>query len=238
MITSRSRFALALLPAVVTLVLVTIALASGRALTRAAGWVDHTRQVMEHSNALLLRTVDAETGQRGYLVTLDTLFLNPYSGAESTVRQALDSLRRLTVDNPRQQLRLDTLASELTERFAILDSGITMQKSGQIGTIMKGRTLRNGRHSMDRVRRLVADIQASEQHLLDRRRTDERRSDEVVRLVLLFGGLIAVVVAIVVNVFLARIITECERMTRELGAQLDDLVAARREIEERNRRDS
>lgn len=236
MLSSRSRFALALLPAVVTLLLVALALTSGRALTRAAAWVDHTRQVMERSDAVLLRTVDAETGQRGYLVTGDTLYLAPRTGADAEARRALADLRRLTADNPRQQLRIDTLQTLLATRFALLDSGITLRRAGQVETVVSGALLRNGRRTMDEVRRLLADVQASEQRLLDRRRADARERQNVVGLVLALGGLLAVAVALLVNVFLARIITESQRMAREMGAQLDDLIAARREIEERKRR--
>lgn len=234
MISSRSRFALAMLPAVVTLLLVAIALGSGRRLTRAVGWVDHTGEVIQRSNALLVRTLDAETGQRGYLVTGDTLFLRPYDNAEPAVRKSLDELRALATDNPRQGLRIDTLARELAIRFAILDSGIVNRRTGHFQTIVEGSTFRNGRRSMDRVRRLIADIQSSEQRLLGGRRGEARRGERVVRSVLLLGGLIAVVVALVVNVFLARILDESVRMSREMGAQLDDLIAARRELGERN----
>lgn len=235
MISSRSRFALAMLPAVVTLILVAVALGSGRRLTRAVGWVDHTGEVIQRSNALLVRTLDAETGERGYLVTGDTIFLRPYDNAEPAARKSLDELRTLTTDNPGQALRIDTLARELAVRFAILDSGVVNRRTGRFQSIVEGSMLRHGRQSMDRVRRLIADIQSSEQRLLDRRRGEARRGERVVRSVLLLGGLVAVVVAIAVNVFLARILDESVRMSREMGAQLDDLIAARRELGERNR---
>lgn len=230
MLTARSRSLVALAPAVVTFVVIALALANFRALQHAVEWVDRTRQVIDRSDALLARTVDAETGQRGYLVTGDTGFLAPRRGARRDVQQALADLRRLTTDNPVQQARLDTIGSELAARFVMLDSGIALRRSGQTAPLMKGDLLRAGRQHMDHVRRLVGAVKGEETQLLAQRRAVADRKQRVATLVLLLGGLLAVVTAVVVNVMLARTITESEQMSRELGAQLDDLVAAKREL--------
>ena len=76
----------------------------------AARLVAHTHQVIEMNGAVLARVVDAETGERGYIITGDTTFLDPYRGAEQDAIAHIDDLRRLTADNPSQQARIDTLA--------------------------------------------------------------------------------------------------------------------------------
>ena len=73
MLNARTRSLVALVPAIVTFVVIALALANFRALQRAVEWVDHTRQVIDRSDALLARTVDAETGQRGFLLTGDII---------------------------------------------------------------------------------------------------------------------------------------------------------------------
>lgn len=230
MLTARSRSLVALAPAVVTFAVIALALVNFRSLQRAVEWVDHTRQVIDRSDALLARTVDAETGQRGYLVTGDTEFLTPGSGARGDVQQALVDLRQLTSDNPVQRARLDTIISEIGVRFVMLDSGIALRRAGQTAPLMKGDLLRAGRLRMDHVRQLIGAVKAEETRLLAQRRQVADQKLRVATLVLLLGGLLAVVTAVVVNVMLARTITESEQMSRELGAQLDDLVAAKREL--------
>jgi methyl-accepting chemotaxis protein len=230
MLNARTRLFVALVPAAMTFAVIALALASARALERAVGWVDHTRQVIDRGDAVLARAVDAETSQRGYLVTGDTGFLAPGHGALADVQQALGDLRRLTADNPVQQARLDTLDSELAERFRMLDSGITLRRSGNVGPLAKGDLLRGGRARMDHVRQILSAVKADEQRLLVQRRTVADQRLRLTTLVLLLGGLLAVATALGVNVLLNRIITEHEQMTRELGAQLEDLVAARREL--------
>src|SRR5579872_3289172 len=49
-------------------------------------WVTHTHDVIERANALLLKLVDAETGERGFLLTGEDPYLDPY-------RQALSSIQ-------------------------------------------------------------------------------------------------------------------------------------------------
>ena len=230
MLTARSRSLVALAPAVVTFAVIALALVNFRSLQRAVEWVDHTRQVIDRSDALLARTVDAETGQRGYLVTGDTEFLAPRSGARRDALQALADLRQLTTDNPIQQARLDTIVSEIGVRFVMLDSGIALRRAGQTAPLMKGDLLRAGRQRMDHVRQLIGAVKADETRLLAQRRQVADQKLRVATLVLLLGGLLSVVTAVVVNVMLARTITESEQMSRELGAQLDDLVAAKREL--------
>jgi CHASE3 domain sensor protein len=62
--------------------------------------VAHTRQVIETNDAVLDRVVDAETGERGYIITGDSPFLEPYRGAEQDAIAHIGDLRRLTADNP------------------------------------------------------------------------------------------------------------------------------------------
>lgn len=97
--------------------------------------------------------------------------------------------------------------------------------------------LRESRQHINRVRDLVTAVKVEEQRLLAERQAASGRQARIAAAVLVLGGALAVVVAILVNLILTRIINERERMSRELGAQLDDLVAVRRELEARVSRD-
>src|SRR6266852_8360806 len=77
------------------------------ALTSTSRLVTHTHQVLEHIAEVLSLLKDAETGQRGYVITGDEAFLEPYQAGTSNVHTVVKELRDLTADNPNQQKRID-----------------------------------------------------------------------------------------------------------------------------------
>jgi len=78
-------------------------------LTETADWVEHTHKVLESLEGVLSDLKDAETGQRGYLLTGDDHYLEPYFAGTTAVHQKVADLRNLTRDNANQQRRLDAL---------------------------------------------------------------------------------------------------------------------------------
>src|SRR5712671_5020869 len=70
------------------------------------GMVTHTHAVLETLSNLLSSMKDAETGQRGFVLTGNESYLEPYTAALETVSRDLVDLRTLTSDNPNQQRRL------------------------------------------------------------------------------------------------------------------------------------
>src|SRR5215470_1144612 len=85
------------------------------ALSSSSYWVRHSDQVNVAVGRFMTTVVDAETGVRGYMLTRDRSFLEPYDRALTTWRKELEAVRRLTADNPAQQARVarvDSLAQE------------------------------------------------------------------------------------------------------------------------------
>src|ERR1700719_310545 len=74
-----------------------------------AWWVTHTHQVLENLEALMSTLKDAETGQRGYLLTDKESYLEPYQKARESWKKPFDALSTLTKDNKAQQDRLAEL---------------------------------------------------------------------------------------------------------------------------------
>jgi CHASE3 domain sensor protein len=108
-----------------TALLILVALACGAIwhLSRTAAYngalVDHTHRVQELSKDVLGRLIDAETGQRGYLLTGREGYLQPFNEASPRITATILQLRSRTADNPGQQSRLDRL-SRLAGRVAEL----------------------------------------------------------------------------------------------------------------------
>ncbi len=66
----------------------------------ASGWVIHTEETLKESNQLLTLLVDAETGVRGYGLTQNPQFLEPYQEAKRTIPNRINMLTQLTADSP------------------------------------------------------------------------------------------------------------------------------------------
>jgi PAS domain S-box-containing protein len=138
------------------------------------GAVDHTRDVLYQIQQLLSLLKDAETGQRGFLITGDDRFLEPYKAAIQAIPAATAAVRTLTADNPNQQHRLDALQALMSERQALLARHIETRRAQGLGALDPAELLR-GRELMDRIRDSV-DAMAAEENDLDRVRTQTVRN--------------------------------------------------------------
>jgi CHASE3 domain sensor protein len=76
---------------------------------QSARWQAHTLEVLTRAETLMADLSHAESGQRGYLLTGDGQYLDPYTAALASVDTQMGKLRQLTADSPAQQARLDTM---------------------------------------------------------------------------------------------------------------------------------
>src|ERR1700733_14271362 len=85
-------------------------------------WVIHTYQVIDRLQGLLNDVQEAETGQRGFIITKQDRFLPPYREGIKKAKKHSGAFRHLTVDNPGQQTRAAVLKDLVTTRFEALDA--------------------------------------------------------------------------------------------------------------------
>jgi CHASE3 domain sensor protein len=75
----------------------------------ASDWRQHAYEVLRNLDGTVAQLVDAETGQRGYILTGDEAYLEPYRAATENIDQTIGQLKNLTSDNPNQQKRIQAL---------------------------------------------------------------------------------------------------------------------------------
>jgi signal transduction histidine kinase/DNA-binding response OmpR family regulator/CHASE3 domain sensor protein len=138
-------------------------------LLNSAGLVEHTNKVIEELQSTLSSVKDAETGQRGFLLTGKSEFLAPYAGAKERTVASLQNLKELTMDNPEQQKKLSQLQGAIIPRFEKLESLIEQRK---INSTISIEDLQEGRKRMDEIRNITEDIRLGE-HVLMKERTDK-----------------------------------------------------------------
>ncbi|MBO9614999.1 MAG: response regulator [Dyadobacter sp.] len=90
--------------------------------------VNHTNEVLIEAEAIMSHMKDAETGQRGYLVTSDLQFLEPYEGAYEKTTDSYNNLVELTSDNPMQQKNLREVKALYEAKFGQMQNIIDMAK--------------------------------------------------------------------------------------------------------------
>src|SRR5262245_29722256 len=91
--------------------------------------VTHTHQVLDHVASVLSLMKDAETGQRGFVITGDDAFLEPYNSAIAALPATVKELRALTADNRSQQTRLDETAPLIAGKLAELARTIALRRA-------------------------------------------------------------------------------------------------------------
>jgi CheY-like chemotaxis protein/CHASE3 domain sensor protein len=158
-----------------TAVVVLIALLSYGTLqsrSASAGLVAHTLDVIAKIEAFLSSVKDAETGQRGYLLTGAESYLEPYSLARAALPGQLEALRAATADNPVQRARADTLSHLVTDKLDELAETITMRRAGNDQAALAMVRTNRGRSSMTRIREIADDMRNDEQAQLAARQKE------------------------------------------------------------------
>ncbi|WP_223532374.1 response regulator [Pseudomonas sp. GL-RE-20] len=159
-------------------------------------WVEHTDRVINNANEAVKLTVDLETGMRGFLLSGDEHFLEPFETAKPRIAVALNTLLELTADNPLQTDRLLRLQALQLEWTNYAQSMIDLQRSsGDYRAVVKaGR----GKRLTDEIRKQFEEVIDTEQQLRTSRNDEVRRTTVMsISLYLLFiagvSGLLAYV---------------------------------------------
>jgi PAS domain S-box-containing protein len=128
--------------------------------------VEHTLRVLRASQLLLATMEAAEAGQRGYLLTGNNRYLDPYESALSNQGAARQNLRQLTADNSRQQSRIASLDRLVEARLSGLSRTIALYRTEGQGAALVAVATDEGRRIMDDIRDLVGDLEQEEYGLL------------------------------------------------------------------------
>ncbi len=140
-------------------------------------WVEHTDRVINNLNETSKLTVDLETGMRGFLITGDEHFLDPYEVAKPRIIADLRNLQELVADNPQQVDRLKRLEALQIEWNKYAQSMIDMQREN--GDYRNAVKAGRGKRLTDEIRKEYDDAVAMEQQFRITRNEDVTRTTVV-----------------------------------------------------------
>jgi PAS domain S-box-containing protein len=160
--------------------------------------VQRNHEVKEELSSVLRLVVDAETGQRGYLITDDPVYLEPYQDATSQIDSRLARLDSLTKTSARQQKKMEELRRIEKEELAVLQQTIQLDKEGR--DLEAGQLVLSGigRQRMDELRNVVADMEKEEDRLLAARAILANRGQWAIVLASLAIAILSIVVYVLV----------------------------------------
>ncbi|HYC04046.1 MAG TPA: CHASE3 domain-containing protein [Azospirillaceae bacterium] len=191
----------------------------------ASRWTSHTFEVIETANALRAAAIDQQTGIRGFVEGGRKEFLRPYQQGRAALAGAVDKLRTLTADNPRQQERIAHLSRDLelwhteyAEPRLAAPEDLPREQEEALATL--------GKRRMDGIRQDIAEIVAEEQRLLKERMDRETRAFNWAIAATILGGVLLAAVAVTGWWLLSRgIATPILEMTRLMLRLADDDLA-------------
>ncbi|HMK17033.1 MAG TPA: CHASE3 domain-containing protein [Chitinophagaceae bacterium] len=192
----------------------------------------HTNTVIITLKDNLTFLLDAETGERGFIITSDTNYLQPYTVALQNISSNNAQLRSLTKDNPVQQRNLDTLEKYISLKLNYTENLIALKKKGDEKTIKEILISNNGKYFMDQVRSVNDSMKINEERLFEERRTNTNKSIANAQVIFILEGSFA----LLITLFLATVIfnelnrrTKAEKMLKDYNFELE---RKNREIEQ------
>jgi methyl-accepting chemotaxis protein len=189
------------------LVLVVLAVAVYRGLDRTIesnAWVRHTQDVLLHNSMITSELVDMETGMRGFVITGDNTFLDPYNLGRTAVGPMIAETLALVVDNPVQVQRMQAISAAIQDWQRLsLEPTIQARRDGveqATALVTAGR----GKVMLDQIRRQQDDFATAEQALLTQRAQDEDGANRLLQMLVIGGTGLAALLGLAGSLLTAR----------------------------------
>ena len=153
-----------------------------------------TAEIIEELESVDTAALNGETGQRGYLITLDRRYLEPYSKGSEQIEPTLRRLRELLADNAttRQQELLDEIDALARAKFSEMENTIILLEDGRLLDARRAILTDEGQETMERLRRALNEMEEIERRLLAEQAEQTARIEG--RVLPLLGTLIALLV--------------------------------------------
>jgi methyl-accepting chemotaxis protein len=187
--------------------------------------VTHSHLVLEKIGAVLDRMKDAETGMRGFVITGEDVFLEPYQSGVGEVGQLTADLRKLTADDAGQQKRLDEVEPVIQAKLTEMNAVIEVRRSAGLDPAVKQVAAGRGKRIMDDLRRVLGQMDAEERALLMQRASDVEAAAGGARLTIIAGTILALAFVCAVGWFLTH------TLSRQIGMAVGQVQSSSIELQ-------
>lgn len=166
----RTLMAGFVLAAVATLVIAFVNVRSADTRTRAVQAMDRATESLRQLSLFNSALKDAEIGQRGYLLTGDANYLEPYVRSVPLIEQRLETVKEVAQQDTAQRRIVNDIAGITRQKLSELHNTIEMRRAGDVEGAMAVVRTDSGKEAMDRLRELVADLYAIQMNQIQQER--------------------------------------------------------------------
>ncbi len=169
-----------------------------------AALTDHTLEVIQRVDGLMSSLKDAETGQRGYMLTDRESYLEPFNTARAAIPGQLQEMRRLTLGNPRQQELLSQAERFAQDKLDELQHNLDLQRAGDRQGALELLKTDRGKLAMDRFRDVISQFLDQDRQVLAVRRETERQASRLTLAVTAGGAAILFILIVAAGYLTSR----------------------------------
>lgn len=199
---------------------------------RSINTLSNTSQVVAHTHLVLERLADvlnvlqdAEIGGRGYIITGDDSFLQPYQNAETKILTVVKDLRVLIADNPAQQKRLIQAEPIITAKMALTKRYIEMRKARETETVIKLVQAGEGQKLMDELRQIFGAMEQEERSLLKQRAAEVEAAVNNSTVSITLGTLMCLLIVSAAGIIITR------SLTSQIGTAVQHMQSSSSELQ-------
>jgi methyl-accepting chemotaxis protein len=203
----------------------TVAYRSIDSITQTSYWVTHTQVVRDHIDRTVSYVKDAETGQRGFVITGDESFLEFYRPGVEAVGKEVSELRELTSDNPEQQKRIAVLEPLIAEKLAALKQTIELRRRSGFDAASKVVQAGEGKRLMDDIIRVTSQMMNEENELLKRRAEEVEAASGGAKKAIVWGTFSCLLFVLATGIFLTR------SLSRQIGSAVGQVQSSSAELQ-------
>ena len=225
----RTTLGIALAAALLA-VLVIVTARDARDLIETGRWVAHTRSILDDVDGLGSALVAAESSSRGYALTGRADLLEPFASNVGAAEGHLQSLERLTADNPGQQRRIGELGVRVAQKLAEMKRIVAERDRGGLAAASEAVTSGSGLDTMNRIRRLSGEVRQAETGLLRNRSANFERTARETLLSLALGAALLFSFLALIGVLLRLDLTRRAEAERKLRLSEEELRTTLRSI--------
>jgi len=197
-------------------------------------WETQSYRVINEFSELLSSLKDLETGERGFIITGDRKYLEPYTRGLSVVNRHLSNLRQLTSDNPAQQQRINSIAPLIKLKQSVLYEAIKLRSAEGFQSASEVVKAGLGRKTMDSILEIADQAIGEERRLLQIRSEQEGKYSHRVVHALVFGDIFNAMVLLALIAILLRENTRRRKTEDELTVDRRRLETIGKDLRETN----
>ena len=194
-------------------------------LSKTSEMVAHTHLVLERLADVLNVLQDAEIGARGFIITGDGSFLEPYENSQTKIVAGVNELRTLISDNSAQKKRLVQAEPIIVAKLSLTKRYIEMRKARETENVTKLVQAGDGQKLMDDLRRIFGEMEQEERNLLKQRAAEVEAAVNSSTLSIVLGTLLCMLIVSAAGIFITR------SLTSQIGVAVQHMQSASSELQ-------